>query len=126
MRMLQAVLHPVEVRTPVGEGLFDRLLHLAGWVLLVKPQDAHKLFDPSTIRPLLAQEPQEAMVGRWPVGTPLSQRTGILQRARALFEQEQVMQRIEDILLPPIDAGVTSEHLPLAKDLYMERKGFED
>jgi hypothetical protein len=56
VRMLQTVLHPVKVRAPVAEGLFDRLLDLAGRILLVESQDTHKVFDASPIRPLLAQE----------------------------------------------------------------------
>src|SRR5260370_26757351 len=66
------------------------------------------------------------MVGGGPVRAPLPQRTGILQRSGPLFEQEQVMQRIEDILLPPIDSGVARQELALAENLYMEGKGLED
>ncbi len=63
--------HSIQMGTPKGERLLDCLLHLSSRMLLMQPQDADKLFDPSAIRPFLPQLGEQAVVGCWPICSPL-------------------------------------------------------
>jgi hypothetical protein len=53
--MVQAMLDSIHMDTAIGQGLFHRLLNLLSWILLMQPKHLEKLFDASTIWPLLTQ-----------------------------------------------------------------------
>jgi hypothetical protein len=54
-KMLQAMFDSIHMDTAIGQGGFHRLLNLLSGILLMQPQHLDKLFDASTIWPLLRQ-----------------------------------------------------------------------
>jgi hypothetical protein len=54
-KLVQAMLDSLHMDTAIGQGLFHRLLNLLSWILLMQPKHLEKLFDASTIWPLLTQ-----------------------------------------------------------------------
>src|SRR5258708_34980192 len=65
------------------------------------------------------------MVGYWLAFTPLFEGLGVFKRTWSLFEQRQVVQGIENILLSAIATRVIGKPVPPLPDLDRTRIGFE-
>ena len=90
--------------TPVDQRLLDGCFQEGRGILLVELQNPHEFLHPTALRPSLPQAAQEPVVGLRPALTPASEGFRMLEGPRTLFQQGQVMERIEDILLAVIAA----------------------
>ena len=89
----------------------------------MQPENAYKLANGLTIAVLCLQTRQQLLIGWWPRGAPLTQWPCMLESARTLFQQRQIMQRVEHILVMFVAAGVASQHLLLVENLNLKGIG---
>src|SRR5947209_19963858 len=111
--------------TAVGQSLLHGLLNQRCRILLMQTQHVDKLFHPPSFRPFFLQESQQPMVSLGPFFAPAFERARILKGAWSLFEQRQVMQRIEDILLTTVAARMAGNHLAFMPDVNADWVGFD-
>src|SRR5258708_35436873 len=65
------------------------------------------------------------MVRRWPVLSPLAQRTRILEGPWTLFKQPQIVQWVKEILVTSITACMASQQTSLEENLDLKGIGFQ-
>jgi hypothetical protein len=90
--LMEALQHPIQMRTTVSERLFNRLVHQVRWIVLMQTQHADKLLhSTSPLWPFLAQESYHLVVTLGPVLAPLPHGSGVVEGPRSLFQQGKIM-----------------------------------
>src|SRR6266487_5218799 len=119
--------HPIQMRAAVSKSLFNSLLDEVSRIVLMQTQHTYKLLHPtSPLRPFLAADGQHLVITLRPVLAPLSHRSGVVEGTRSLFQQGEVMQRFEHILLTCVTAAMASQERGSIQDLDMEGIGFHN
>ena len=97
-------------------GRFGGSQHVLGTEYLEQPQDLDELAFAALAHAGLDQAPQGGeFLGQVPAG----QRRRLVESADLLFEQRQVMQRVEDKILALVGARMTRDHLGPAADHHL-------
>jgi len=99
-------------------------------VLVVEPQNADELSHTFAIRPFLPQMSQQTLVDRRPTLPPASNWLGVVERTGSLFQDGQVVQGIENVLLPVVapwmagdDVVQVERHVIIVAMEIVKRKG---
>lgn len=123
---LEAEAHAIGVDTAEGERLVNGLANQGRWVLLMQLEDGDNLAHATAVRPLLAEAAQHAGVARGPVGFPALDGLGVVEGARTVGEQWQVMEGVAHVLLASITAGMAGEHRRTVEDVHVEGEGADN
>src|SRR3954451_1094574 len=110
------MLDRVKADRTAGDGLFDGSQNVLGTEYLEQSQDLDELAFAALGHAGLDQAPQRGeLLGQ----LPANQRRRLIESANLLFEQCQVMQRVEDKVLTLVGAWMTRDHLGPAADYYL-------
>ena len=123
LELMQAEPYPIDINTAKRECLGHGLLQQCGGIVIQQAQHAHEHAHTRAIRPAFAHLGEHLVVDGRPVCTPPAHGNGVLKGSRALFEQGQVMARIEQILLAGITARMGGNHAFLMQHLNDKRIG---
>ena len=110
------MLDRVKADRAAGDGLFDGGQNVLGPKHLEQPQDLDELAFAALGHARLDQAPQR---GEFLGQVPADQRRRLVESADLLFEQRQVMQRVEDEVLALVGARMTRDHLGPAADHHL-------
>ena len=110
------MLDRVKADRAAGDGLFDGGQNVLGPKYLEQPQDLDELAFAALGHARLDQAPQR---GEFLGQVPADQRRRLVESADLLFEQGQVMQRVEDEVLALVGARMTRDHLGPAADHHL-------
>src|SRR5436309_425661 len=105
---MQTMKDSIQMHTPKGECLVNRLLNHIRRIVGMKLQDTNKFLYSSAFRPFLLENGKHFVVGLRPFFAPLFHGGGIVKRAWPLFKKRDVVERIENILLAAIAAQMGS------------------
>ncbi len=114
------------IAAAVGDGEGNRLGHQLGRIATVQLQHRDERAHPRPIRVALLKAAEQALIVGGPLVAPLAQGFGMIKGTGALLQEGQIMQRIEDILLPVVAARVASDQLLIGEDGDCEGGRFED
>lgn len=118
--LVETQAHPIGVDATEPEGLFNRLLDEHSRMVLVELEDAHKLAHARPIGPLGPQTTEQPLVGERPGGAPAPDWLSVVERAGAVEQQRQIMQRVEHVLLAVIATRVAGQQRLLVQDIDLE------
>ena len=110
------MLDRVKADRATGDGLSDAGQHVLGAEYLQQPQDLDELAFAALAHAGLDQAPQR---GEFLGQIPADQRRRLVESADLVFEQGQVMQRVEDKVLALVGARMTGDHLGPAGDHHL-------
>src|SRR6266702_537694 len=124
-QLMETMQHAIQMHTPVGKGLLNRLFKKGGRVLLMQLQNTHKLLYASASRPFLFEVSKDAMVGCRPIFAPAFDWCGVVKGTWSLFKQGKIVQRIKNILLPFVASGMMGKEFCFVVNVNMKRIGFQ-
>src|SRR5437899_2760102 len=96
----------IQMHTPVGERLVNRLLDQISRVVFMQLQNTDKFLYPSALRPFLLENFKHLGIGLRPLFPPFLNRFGIVKGTWPLLKKGKIMQRVKNILLFAIAAGM--------------------
>src|SRR2546421_8785873 len=114
------------MHTPIGECLVNRLLDQISRIVFMQLQNTDKFLYPSSFWPFLLQVFQHSGVRLWPLFAPFLDRFGIVKGTWPLLKKRKIMQRVKNILLFAIAAGMARKLIAFfIKDVDDKRIRFE-
>src|SRR3989304_2120808 len=119
----QAELNSIEVSGAQGQRSLHSAVHCFWRVRAVQFQNGDEFTDTAAVGLVLTQCAEQTFVVCRPMLTPLSDGDGMLKGARALFEQTQIMEWIQDVLLPLKTTRMFTHHLSQTQDFHSKRIG---
>ena len=86
-------------------------------MITMQLEDAYKFSHAATLGPPCPQLSQQTLIDQRPTLPPTTDGLGVVESARALFQQRQIMQRIENVLLLLVASRVAGNDTVQAKDV---------
>ena len=88
-------------------------------------EDAYKFSHAATLGPPCPQLSQQTLIDWRPTLPPTTDGLGVVESARALFQQRQIVQRIENVLLLLVASRVAGNDTVQAKDVNAKGVGLD-